>query len=117
MQLLDIFRWVIAAPVALLGSDFCGMLLAFLTLGIRHLGGKIFGDAIDILQRPFAAVDNFIIGILFVVIGVLIVPNHSSAVIFGLVAIKVFIDYLRRMRNPYSGSTWSTWGAVGACPR
>jgi hypothetical protein len=112
---LTILRWAMAVPIALVGSDFCGMLLSFLTWGIRHLGGKIFGDTIEILQKPFAIIDDFIIGILFVVIGVLIAPNHSMPVILGLVAVKVFVDYLRRLRSlGPDDSRWSTWGAVAA---
>jgi hypothetical protein len=109
---LTIFRWIVAIPAALLGSDFCGMLLGFITWGIRHLGGKIFGDAIDSLQKLLTMIDNFIIGVLFVLIGVLIVPVHSLFVIIGFAGVKAWVDYHRSPGTFQSAS--STWGAISS---
>jgi hypothetical protein len=108
---ITILRWIVAIPAALIGSDFCGMLLAFTTHGIRHLGGKIFGDVIDdLLQKPFAIIDNFIIGVLFVLIGAWIAPLHNLVVIIGFAAVKAWVDY---QRNPGSfQSVASTSGAI-----
>jgi hypothetical protein len=107
---LIILRWIAAVPLALVGSDFCGMLLGFITLGIRHLGGKLIGDAIDTLQKPFTIIDNFIIGVLFVLIGVLIAPVHNLFVIIGFAAIKALVDYQRV--GTFQTAASSTCGAV-----
>jgi hypothetical protein len=109
---LVIIRWIVAVPAAIIGSDFIGMLLGFLTLGIRHVGGKIFGDSIEVLRKPFAVIDNFIIGMLFVAIGLLTVPTHNLEIIVAFAAIKAWVDYVRRSVSNYPEV--STGGAVFA---
>lgn len=109
---LTIFRWIVTVPAAMVGSDFVGMLLGFSSWGLRHLGGKIFGDPIDVLQKPLEVIDNFIIGVVFVLIGVLLVPIHHVAVPFGLVAAKAWVNHQRSPGSYQSAA--STCGAISA---
>jgi xanthosine utilization system XapX-like protein len=94
---ITVLRWIFAIPTALVGSDFFGMLIGFITCAIRHLGSRIFGDVIEeLLRKPSAIFSFFTVGVLFVLIGVSIVPLHNHVVIIGFAVVKAWVDYQRR---------------------